>query len=263
MKLELGKFYGTTKKKAELSYFNLTLTEYSPYCKIDKHNHQTPYLSLLINGNYKEISKGREQTVLQGNTVFRPSDYEHQNEFDNSLGKCFNVEIKIEAFPFFSTLLEQSKAVFINQSSIDIYFLLQNFFSGTNNNLNNLCFELVSEFVKGNEYKNYGRALWIKEIMNLIQDKPANDFNVEEIARAMNIHPVYLVRKFKEKTGLKLTQYITKVRLTYALHKMNSGNHNLTEVCYDCGFYDQSHFNRIFKLSFGISPGKFLKIIKG
>ncbi len=207
MRLETGKFFGVVSKQVVLDNFNLTLTTYAPQCTIARHHHQSPYLSLLLEGSYKETSKANEQIVSRGNTLFRPGDYEHMNTFANSHGKCFNIEIKQETCPFFAEGLKKPSEFFFNHSSVELYKLLQNLSIGTGPILNDLTFELCSDLFVQQANNRHGRALWIKKVMDFIQDNPAYEHSIKEIAAVVNIHPVYLVRKFKEKTGYKLTKF--------------------------------------------------------
>lgn len=67
-------------------------------------------------------------------------------------------------------------------------------------------------------------------------------------------------RHFKEQVGIDAYTYSRIVRFQKALHSMQQGREiSLTQLAYDLGYADQSHFGREFKLFVGESPLGFIK----
>lgn len=62
-------------------------------------------------------------------------------------------------------------------------------------------------------------------------------------------------RKFSEIIGISPKQYLKIIRFQYAIHiKNKSTGKNLTELAYESGYYDQSHFIVDFKQFSGLTP---------
>lgn len=61
-------------------------------------------------------------------------------------------------------------------------------------------------------------------------------------------------KKFKETMGETPAQFIIKERIKMAQNKLKHTNMNITEVCYDCGFENLSHFIKAFKTEVGMTP---------
>ncbi|NQY29801.1 MAG: helix-turn-helix domain-containing protein [Flavobacteriaceae bacterium] len=51
------------------------------------------------------------------------------------------------------------------------------------------------------------------------------------------------------------------LKLNKAITLISSNKHSMTEICYKCGFYDQSHFISNFKSIYNTTPSNFLKKI--
>lgn len=57
--------------------------------------------------------------------------------------------------------------------------------------------------------------------------------------------------------GCTLVDYMRKIKVDKALYYLNHTSKTLTEVAYECGFADQSHFTRVFKTYTGCTPKEF------
>lgn len=67
-------------------------------------------------------------------------------------------------------------------------------------------------------------------------------------------------QRFLESTGVTMSQFARCARFEKAADMLVQYRHQrLTDVGFDAGYYDQSHFIREFKLYAGLSPKKFVK----
>lgn len=68
-------------------------------------------------------------------------------------------------------------------------------------------------------------------------------------------------RVFKEYVGMSPKEFARIVRLQRALFLLQkSPNENLAQLAYHCGFYDQSHLIKEFKLFSGYTPTEYLAV---
>ena len=79
----------------------------------------------------------------------------------------------------------------------------------------------------------------------------------DKIASAMYMDASYLRRIFKEQFGMRISGYITKVRMEKAYGLLLEQNHSSQEVCEAIGFNDIHYFYKVFRKYFGVSPGLF------
>ena len=80
---------------------------------------------------------------------------------------------------------------------------------------------------------------------------------IEETSRQFNISARQLERKFKTITGLTPKTYSRISRFQQAMKNYGSKYKNLTDIAYECGYYDQSHFIHDFREFSGYEPGTY------
>ena len=86
------------------------------------------------------------------------------------------------------------------------------------------------------------------------------DFSVKQLVEYTGYTERHLERKFKECIGLNPKKFGNVIRLHHFLKLLNnkSDTTNLTAICYDAGFSDQSHLIKDFRKHTGISPREYL-----
>lgn len=84
-------------------------------------------------------------------------------------------------------------------------------------------------------------------------------FGPKELAMALQVSPRTLQRHF-ETIGETAGKRLLAVRLATAKARLNedrsaTGRESIATVAYDCGFNDLSHFYKVFRDRYGVSPG--------
>jgi AraC-like DNA-binding protein len=80
---------------------------------------------------------------------------------------------------------------------------------------------------------------------------------INETAKKYCISARQLERKFKTITGFSPKTYSRITRFQHALNNYGSPIKSLTDLAYECGYYDQSHFIHDFKEFSGYEPGTY------
>lgn len=90
--------------------------------------------------------------------------------------------------------------------------------------------------------------------------KNKGQFSIKQLVEYTGYTERHLERKFKECIGLNPKKFGNVVRLHYFLKllKDKSEDTNLTTICYDAGFSDQSHLIKDFKKHTGITPTEYV-----
>jgi AraC-like DNA-binding protein len=86
----------------------------------------------------------------------------------------------------------------------------------------------------------------------------SDDVSLEELTHVTGLSPFYLVRVFKQQTGLPPHRYQTQLRVELAKQRLRAGA-DIATVALDVGFADQSHLTRKFKAVVGVTPGQYVR----
>jgi AraC-like DNA-binding protein len=86
-----------------------------------------------------------------------------------------------------------------------------------------------------------------------IDDRIDHGFSLDELERVTSHSRWQLSRDFRAMFGTSPHRYLVSRRLDRARHMMLAG-YATAEVAVSCGFSDQSHFGRMFKKGFGLTP---------
>ncbi|MFZ5945609.1 MAG: helix-turn-helix domain-containing protein [Bacillota bacterium] len=101
----------------------------------------------------------------------------------------------------------------------------------------------------------------VLKVIEYINERYDSFFTLEELAVHAGFHPSYLVRAFKLQTGKTPYEYLQDVRIEHAKDLLKRQDLKITDVCYQVGFNNQSHFATLFKNKVGISPSYYRKIV--
>lgn len=98
------------------------------------------------------------------------------------------------------------------------------------------------------------------KIKTYIQTNYMSDVSIISIAEKFNITPNYLSRIFHQKTGVKLIDYVTDVRINNAKRILaDNPNMLIKDVAMMVGYYSTRHFTKLFLKNTGSYPSEFSK----
>ncbi|MCO4821824.1 MAG: helix-turn-helix domain-containing protein [Flavobacteriaceae bacterium] len=86
--------------------------------------------------------------------------------------------------------------------------------------------------------------------------------SLDEIANKVSMTVPSFCRYFKKVTGKTFTKFVNEYRVVHATKILIESKSSITDVCYECGFNNFSHFNKVFKEITGKSASNYRNEIK-
>ena len=95
---------------------------------------------------------------------------------------------------------------------------------------------------------------WKIDILDYLNENYMYDLTLEEIASYTGRSLATFKRDFAKISDLTPQKWLIRRRLEAARELIHSGRRKVTEVCFDVGFKNLSHFSKVYKKTFGHSP---------
>jgi len=86
------------------------------------------------------------------------------------------------------------------------------------------------------------------------------NLSLDEYARIAQLSLSSFKRKFLEVFQSTPGKWLRKKRLDYSRYFLHQSNKNVTEIAYESGFDNVTHFSKVFKQEYGLSPLQYRKM---
>lgn len=94
-------------------------------------------------------------------------------------------------------------------------------------------------------------------MQEILQNNYKFNLNLTDYAKLACKSVPTFKREFKRIFNDSPAKWVVKKRLALATELLENTTLNIGEICFECGFENQTHFSRIFKEHVGVSPLKF------
>ena len=106
---------------------------------------------------------------------------------------------------------------------------------------------------KGEKYR------LVTEAARILHEEFILPISQNDIAKRISVSPQYLSKIFKQVFGVGFSDYLNDIRLRNAAKKLIESDKTVTQICFECGCGNLSHFLRRFKEKYGVTPGEYRK----
>ncbi|MBM1107943.1 helix-turn-helix domain-containing protein [Aurantibacter crassamenti] len=97
----------------------------------------------------------------------------------------------------------------------------------------------------------------INIVFNHVKSNFKEEITLDEISNLVSMTIPSFCRYFKKITNKTFTQFVNEYRLVHASKLLAEQPLSITEVCFECGFNNFSHFNKSFKAFTGQNPSQY------
>jgi len=98
---------------------------------------------------------------------------------------------------------------------------------------------------------------WLRAACEAIRRPEHFHEGMPEFFKLAGKSPEHVARTMKAHTGLTPTDYVNHARLDHAALHLRTGQAPVTQLAYDSGFENLSHFFHLFRRRFGVSPAAY------
>lgn len=256
-----GHILGTRK----LANFTLISGTYASNQVLPPHTHEHAYVSVALQGAYREECGPNSWNCVLGGTIFHVAGENHSNRFSPRGARLLILEVG-------SVLLKQLREQGLEpdrqnavispfcmhlalrlEQAVALADPLSGLFA------EGLGMELLAETLHIAR-KNQPHPDWLARVKEEIQDRFREPLALSELAGSVDVHPVYLARAFRKRYGCSIGNMIRSLRAEAAYYDLMHSDAPIAEIAVRTGFTDQSHLGRVLKRHAGVSPGQVRKM---
>jgi AraC-like DNA-binding protein len=178
---------------------------------------------------------------------------------ENPNGTIKTITAENASFLFFESLDTEMQLLLKNIVSVDMNNSMNNFYVQIKvQELMYLLFTKLSlrenSTFKSINSSDAAKLLVIRnEILKDLSTPPA----LKELAALASMSETKLKQLFKQTFGDTIYNYYQKARMEEAAFLLKQARHSVSEVGYELGFSNLSHFSRLFQKQYGITPKKY------
>ncbi|MDQ0465317.1 AraC family transcriptional regulator [Caulobacter ginsengisoli] len=242
------------------------LSRWAPGAVMGAHAHAAASLCFLIEGGYAEETLGRRTDHRPGDLLALPGDTPHAQQISAAgalkliLAPSEAAIDILQAEPDFAqapalrseTVAALGRRLARELAEPDDFSPLVR---------EGLEIEAAALFCRGLRRERLpAPPPWLKAARDRVVGQLDAPASLDEVARAVGRHPAHLARAFRRSYGTSLGEYARRQRLETAARLLRTGAMPLAEIALTCGFHDQAHLSRAFKLAFGQSPAAWRRL---
>jgi AraC family transcriptional regulator len=244
--------------------FHLKEFAQPPHRRLPWHEHRDASICFVVRGSYAERMRGQDRACPPHSMVFKPPAERHADQFGREGGTCLLIEIgddRLGTIEPFSDVTARP-GVFRSARLAGLgHRIYREFVSGDSLSplaVEGLVLELLVEAARsGGEDPSRGQPRWLRQAHDLIHENAGRPLTLSSIALEVGVHPAHLARTFRAHYRRTIGDYVRRLRVERAARELADGGASIAEIGLRAGFFDQSHFSRVFRDGTGLTPAAF------
>jgi AraC family transcriptional regulator len=259
--LNIGQFFGNVAERWAVDSVVVNRLVHTQARALPSHAHQAGFVSLMLEGEYRETAGFKQFGYQPFSCVYHPPNMDHRDEVGHTGVTLLTLEFKPELFDamdFAAVNLRPIIDLSGNRPAWELMDLYRRISAGHANQLDlesravALAFSIVRCSARvPRDLRSLQRAC------EFVHAHFGENLTLAQVAHAAGLHPVYLGQIFRQEFGETLGEYLNRIRVRAAAERLANSDLPLSDIALDFGFYDQSHFTRVFRQLTGATPGMF------
>ncbi len=240
-------------------------TVYAPTVELPTHSHESTYFCFVLEGSFTEIYGRRSRSCRRSTLVFHPSGETHSDYFHTG-ARCFNIQINAEWLERVGQhpSLINTPADFYDGRLASLAAQLYREFREDDEfsrlSIEGLTLEMLAEASRCSVRKSEPcPPRWLRQAREILDERFEESLTLAALSESVGVHPVHLAREFRRFYHCTVGGYVRKRRIEAACQAISTTDAPLAEIALAAGFFDQSHFGKIFKQVMRLSPSAYRK----
>lgn len=225
-----------------------------------RRNGQYPYCLIhYICSGVMYIDYASEHYTAHPGEIFLLPAYSTHHYYAHHSGQVLWAEFYgVNSQAVFETVIRQNGLVIGEQSSVSLLHDLQALLDVRKDpyRASLTVFQLLMDLMEGTQLRPAGKTV-LQQSIQYIQTHLAEKLDIERLAGLCGYSASYFSRLFHRTYGVTVSQYISRKRLELAKRLLEQPDLSVSQIAESAGFSDSSHFIKLFRDTYGETPGVF------
>jgi AraC family transcriptional regulator len=261
-RLAAGQFYGAVAERWQTPLVTLSVVRHDRPRQVPLHSHAHMFVTVLLDGEYREWSADGEVVYGPLTAVFHPAGLAHRDAIGRAGTTFFTVEI-------------DPRGLGPHERAHGGLASVRELRGGP------VVWELVRllELVRGRRHDAVDCEEPVMELVDRLIDPPPTaaapgwlaavearlaggaPVSLAELAALADVCAVHVARVFRRHHGCTIQTYLRRQRVLRACRLIAARRAGLAAIAAESGFYDQSHLNHAFKAVTGMTPRRYRALV--
>jgi len=249
-------------RELDLRALRLVEMRFAGGMALEPHEHERPTLAVMLAGGMQGTTGRQEHVCIPSTLRAEPAGARHSNRFAEMGARIVVLQpdpsdelIAPAASALRSVTHVRSPRVGVIGRAISRELTRIDDLSPLA--LEGLSLELLAEAARLMRPRPERNSPWIGQAIEYLHAHFRNTLRVDDVARAVNVHPAHLARTFRETQGMPLVRYVRHLRVEYAAMRLTSSADPISAIALEAGFSDQPHLTRAMRAYLGITPHRY------
>jgi AraC family transcriptional regulator len=259
--LNIGQFFGNIAERWAVDSVVVNRLVHREARALPSHAHQAGFVSLMLEGDYRETAGFMQFGYRPFSCVYHPPGMDHRDEVGQAGVTLLTLEFKPELFDAVDFAAVNLRPIIDLSGTGPAWELMDLYRRISTSQANSLDLESRAVALAFSIVRSCPRVprdlRSLRRACEYVHAHFGENLTLARVARAAGVHPVYLGQIFRQEFGETLGEYLNRIRVRAAAERLAHSDLPLSAIALDFGFYDQSHFTRIFRQITGATPGMF------
>jgi len=250
---------GTRLRSRDVAGFIIAEARYRAGIAVPLHTHACAGLAIIYAGRYMKRIGRQERECRPGTITFEPPGVEHAERYGRDDVRVLLVEVSGVRFELVSRFM-RGPVCLEDAAPMALAARLLRELSETDTAsalaLEGLALELIAHAARAVDHVPSAPS-WLEPIVDRLQDEFREALTLSDLAATAGVHPAHAARVFRARMNCSIGEFQRRLRVEWAMARLQQSELPLDAIALQAGFFDQSHFCRVFRRHVGVSPGQF------
>ena len=254
--LHSAESFGRLVRVRQAGDFSLRLSKYDPSVRMPMHRHAAAYFCFVVRGSMDERCPGSRHQFPGGSLHFHPEGEAHASYVGAEGMTSLSIIPKGQLVARARIEPQAVDPRAISPLARRCYEAFCDSDQASDLMLESAALELLARTLRGSCVPR-GVPTWVNRVRDYMHAHYMDRIVLADLSAIAGVHPVHLVRAFRQHVGDTPGAYVRRLRIEAARTALRETRTPIIDIALDHGFSSQSQFTSHFHRETGLPPAAY------